>query len=504
MIRLSELLFENEYRGKTRAKDIAVSGIVRDLAEITPGCLFVCIRGGRFDTHAELPFIASSGAAGVIVEIGSGFCRVPGLPIFEVPDSRRALAFAWSRFTGSPGDGLTLIGVTGTNGKTSTAWLLRGILADQGLRCAMIGTIGYLDDHGKKSFGAYHKKGARAMTTPDPEVLYPLLAEMVRRGITHLVMEVSSHALVQRKVDPLSFRAALFTNLSHEHLDFHGSMQAYCDAKKELFQKTNCAVLNSESPFAKEIAESIAFPPFYCGGRSADDLICDRVNIHSDGVSSFRMRYKEETVQIELPLPGRFMVQNAALAAAAASALGIPLAETKRSLEKAKAVPGRLERISPRDADIAIYIDYAHTEEALRALLRSVREFAGAQRVTVLFGCGGKRDKKKRPLMGRAAEELADHIFLTSDNTRNEPPQEILLDILSGMSLPQKRTVIEKRKEAIEHAILNADPGDILLLVGKGHEGYEIGALGMRPFHEKRIAEKALLQRKKKLCGGKG
>jgi UDP-N-acetylmuramoyl-L-alanyl-D-glutamate--2,6-diaminopimelate ligase len=493
-LKLSSLLYKNEYRSNRSPDDIRISSIVSDTSKITPGCLFVCIRGSRFDSHLHLPFIVASGAAAVIVEIGSCFPRIPSCPIFEVPDSRRALAFAWSRFCGCPEKKLSMIGITGTNGKTTTAYLLRSILSDAGYRCGLIGTVEFLGDKAQPNlFSSFKRGSAKAMTTPDPEILYPLLAKMAEAGMTHAVMEVSSHALALGKVAPISFRLGLFTNLSPEHLDFHGSLDAYLSAKRLLLSSSDAVILNSDSPYSERAAEGIKGQILRCGTKDGADFRASDITLDGIRGVSYQLHAREQTFPVSFPIPGSFSVANSLLAASAALWLGVPVSTLEASLAAFPGVRGRLERIPTGESRFSVFLDYAHTEAALRSLLTTVRAFREKdQRVILLFGCGGNRDRTKRAPMGTTAEELADFVYVTSDNPRHEDPKQIIREILSGMSDKSKRRVIVNREQAIRQAIRDARPGDILLLVGKGHESYEIVGANTRPFDERKIVMDAL------------
>ena len=498
-MRLSQLIRKGEYRTQGTHADPEIVGIVRTLSEVRAGVLFVCIRGRQTDTHTMLREIVRAGAAAVVVEIGSGFVRIPGIPILEVPDSRAALATAHSRLAGSPEASLSVIGITGTNGKTSTAHMLCEILRGSGKRVGLIGTVQCSADEGGSP--THKASGAATMTTPEPEVLYPLLAEMRDKGITHVVMEVSSHALIQRRVEPIRFKLGVFTNLSQEHLDYHESMRDYLAAKARLFLQCDAAAVNTDSPYGEEIARTVDCPVYTYSPRG--DVGCDAhttlYNLNGLEGVCVCMEIRGTRISSVIPIPGSFTVENALAAALSADLLGVPSEDTARALSAMKGISGRMERLDTKGASIDILIDYAHTEQALRTLLCSVRACieGSDRRILLLFGCGGERDRGKRAAMGRCAEELADFTIVTSDNSRREDPKQIIRQILDGMKDRSKRRVILRRDAAIRFAVSIARKGDVLLLVGKGHETYEAVGGRLIPFDERKIAYEALEARKK-------
>ena len=490
---LDQLFFGGEYEGETFPRGVKVTGIENDGRRVSPGCLFFCHKGARFDSHALLPSLAAAGCAAAV--ISSEYEGEPaGIPLIRVRDTRRAEALAVSRFYGSPADKLTVIGVTGTNGKTSVATMIWHILNDAGIPSGMIGTIGYrgLPGHENELDGS--RTGVAAtMTTPPPETLYPLLSAMVDAGITHVVTEVSSQALSQARVASIRFALSVFTNLSPEHLDYHGTMTDYLEAKKILFRQSETAVVNGDSPWTDLLLEGLACKRVTCGFLPGCDVRATDVAMNGCEGVSFFYRTAKGDFPVSVPIPGTFTVQNALLALTAAKTLGVGVKSCIRSLARVPTVPGRMERVDTDGFPFSVFIDYAHTEAALRSLLTSVRAIRRpGERIVVLFGCGGDRDPSKRCEMGKAASELADLSIVTSDNSRSEDPKKIIRSILSGMGEASCRRVIVDREKAIRYAIENAKPGDILLLVGKGHEKYEIRSDGVREFDEKKIVLDAL------------
>ena len=493
---LNRLLLPGEYDGEPH-DGIDVAGIVNDGRRITPGCLYICHEGKNYNSHLLLPALKGKGCVAAVVVREYAENDV-GIPLLPVDDTRRAEAYAASRFYGDPGKRLTLIGVTGTNGKTSVSTMIRHILNEAGVPTGMIGTTGYLGAVGNEAaFAAFHSGDAATMTTPPPLTLYPLLAAMADAGITHVVMEVSSQALDHSRVAPLSFACAVFTNLSPEHLDYHRDMTSYLAAKRILFKQTKTAVVNGDTPWTDLLLEGLSCRRVVCGTVGRCDHLATEAELDGcDGVS-FVLETDDGRFPVSVPIPGAFTVQNALLAVAAAREVGVDIPASIRALTRLPTVPGRMEKVDAGEFPFSVLIDYAHTEAALRSLLLSVRAFRRhGERIVLLFGCGGDRDPTKRVAMGRTAAELADFSIVTSDNSRSEDPKQIIREIISGMPEKTRRRVIVDRKRAINYAIETAEPGDIVLLVGKGHEQYEITSDGVRPFDEKKIVREALKRRR--------
>ena len=498
-MKLSALLLPDEYTSSYDPSLLEISAVETRIDRTGAGTLFICLRGTQYDTHVLLERAAENGAAAAVVEAGADYRVREGFPVFTVKSSRRAFAYAAYRLSGCPARKMCLVAVTGTNGKTSTAAMIAHILRAAGKQTAMIGTLGARTD--KKSYPLPEGEAARQrMTTPDPDILYPLLKRLEEDGITHVVLEASSHALAQEKLSPLRFAVGVFTNLSPEHLDYHGTMSAYLSAKARLFSLTDAAVLNFDSDAAEELARGIHCPVLRCGAVYHEEYNAEEIRfLNAEGIS-YIFRTPTSRTPISIPIPGAFTVYNSLLALTAATALGISPEVGGAALRSMTGVPGRLEKLPlPPDAEISVLIDYAHTEAALRNLLVTVRGFRrGGERIVLLFGCGGDRDKSKRAPMGRVAEELADFVIITSDNSRFEEPTCIIHDILRGMHRKDKRRVILDRRRAITYAVESAKKGDILLLVGKGHETYELSEGREAPLCEKEIVLSALKARRKK------
>ncbi len=456
MARLQDL-FAWDAKALTIA-DREITTVTDRFAYVVPGCLFVCIQGKRFDGHSVAEQALERGAAAVVVQKDVGVKQQ-----IRVKDSRRAYAYIAAAFHAYPARELTLIGVTGTNGKTTSCFLLKEILEQQGYRTGLLGTV--------KTVIAGAERRAQ-LTTPDPLELQRLLREMVDTGCTHCVMEVSSQALDQKRVAGVIFDAALFTNLTQDHLDYHGSFEAYQKAKQQLFAQAKLSVVNLDDPAAADMLLASA-------GRTASfSAELDQADYTAHNCKTGAQGVEYELVgngiigRIKFPVPGGFSVLNSLGAAVTALELGVPLEQIQQAIAKTT-VPGRLERVQA-DTDYTVLIDYAHTPDALENVLKTLREIAPA-RVICLFGCGGDRDAGKRPLMGEIAARCADIAVVTSDNPRSENPDLIIADICKGIPLGTKHVHVEKdRKRAIAYALRKAKPQDIVLLAGKGQETYQI------------------------------
>lgn len=448
------------------------AAITEDSRAITRGSIFVAVRGTAGDGHAFLPAAASAGAVAAIVEDAA----LAELPSLVVNDSRAAAAVAAAVAYGHPARELRLVAVTGTNGKTTTTALLRAVLDEESAPSASVGTLGVL-----VGASGVPSPGGGGLTTPGPVELQRVLRALVGAGVRTIAMEVSSHSLDQRRVNGLQFAAAVFTNLTRDHLDYHGTMEAYFLAKAKLVSylaPDGVAVVNADDPAWE------ALPPVprkFSFGRSGDLRVSPAVR-HSLAGAEFDLAYEGVSHRVELPLVGEFNVENAAAAAAAALQLGVPLRVVVARLSAAPQVPGRLEILA---RDPAIIRDYAHTPDALERLLSALKPMC-AGRLIVVFGCGGDRDKGKRPLMGAIASAQADVAIVTSDNPRTEDPESIIDDIVAGMTTGEYER-IEDRRAAIERAIELADPRDVVIIAGKGHETYQIRGTTHFPFDEKEI-----------------
>ena len=451
-----------------RAGDVECSGICYDTRTMEPGCLFVALPGYKTDGHKYIAQALEQGAAAVLCQHppeGEG-------PWLVTPDARAALAAVSANWFGHPARDLTLLAVTGTNGKTTTTYLLKAML--EGVLGARVGLIGTNQNMVGEEVLPAHR------TTPESWEVQQLLREMADAGCTHVVMEASSHALVLHRLDGLRFRAGIFTNLTQDHLDFHGTMEAYRDAKGLLFRQSDTAVLNLDDEAGRYFARTVAVPRLtYSERRDEADLTAKNLRLFPDRVE-FEAVAEGAISRVRLPIPGGFTVYNALGVLTCGLALGLPLADCADALAKAPGVKGRIE-VVPVPADFAVIIDYAHTPDALENILTTVRDFT-AGRVICLFGCGGDRDRTKRPQMGAIAGSLADVAVVTSDNPRTEEPEAIIRDILPGLEGTAAEVVVEPdRRAAIRRALSLAKPGDTVVLAGKGHETYQ--EVGTRVLH---------------------
>jgi len=436
--------------------DADVTGIRNDTRKISPGDIFVAISGAAEDGHGYAQEAISKGASLVVTEQP----MPPHIPHILVPDSRVALARLSARFYGNPSERLYMIGVTGTNGKTTVTHLVHQILESAGHRAGLIGTNHVL-------IGEQNLPAER--TTPDAAALHQTLGEMTAAGCTHCVMEVSSHALVQQRVYGVRYGTAVFTGLRHEHLDYHRDMEDYFAAKRRLFDICDHAVVNIDDEWGRRLARMTEVPtlPYSAEGRQGG-VWAENIQFRADGVR-FDAVTPEGTAPAFWGTPGLFSVQNALAAIACGILRAIPLPQITAALAACRPVKGRME-IVPSDGGFTILIDYAHTPDALENALSALRPHCQG-RLIALFGCGGDRDRAKRPLMGEAVSRLSDVAVLTSDNPRTEDPEQIIGDALRGMSGEPITAV--NRREAIFKALSLARPGDTVVLCGKGHEDYQ-------------------------------
>ncbi len=441
--------------------------------------LFVALRGERADGHDFIARAVSRGAAAVVVERDRGIDAPAGTPVIRVEHARRALSALAAAFYGDPSRDLTVIGVTGTNGKTTTTRMLSAIAQSAGIPCAVIGTIG-------AEFAG--QEWQLAQTTPLPEELHALLARVRDAGARAVAMEVSSHALALDRVADIHFACGVLTNVTRDHLDFHGTVESYATAKRALFEMSSAAVLNVDDEHGARWATELHGRKrvLTYAMRGPANVVARDVVLRPDG-----SRFVVGDTVYELALPARFNVENALAAIGAARTLDVDDATSARALRYVTRVAGRMERVG--DGDVHVFVDYAHTPDALEQSLRAVRDFA-QRRVAVVFGCGGDRDRGKRPQMGEVAARLADRIYVTNDNPRSEDPKAIAREIVAGMGTTPHTLELDRRR-AIERAILEASAGDVVLVAGKGHEAYQIIGEQRYPFDDAAVAREALAQR---------
>jgi UDP-N-acetylmuramoyl-L-alanyl-D-glutamate--2,6-diaminopimelate ligase len=462
---------------KHNYSDCQIEKITHNSVEITDNSLFVAIRGYATDGHKYLKEAEKKGAVAAIVEKQASDIRIPQI---EVVNSRDALAQTTVNFFQPELSQMRLIGITGTNGKTTTSLLIKSIMESAGIRCGLIGTIYY--QIGKEQRNAWN-------TTPESADLCRMFYEMYQNGQRGCVLEVSSHALALRRVNYLEFETAVFTNLTQDHLDFHKNMEEYFTAKKSLFSllKANgTAVINCQDDYGQNLIQSLDCNIVSFGSGESGDIRADSWQSHIDGLD-LKISTGNDIIEINSPLIGEFNVENILAAVSTGLALGIDNKKIIKGIEDVSIIPGRLETIK-LDNDVTAVVDYAHTPDALEKAINVLRELTRKQ-LWVVFGCGGDRDKTKRPIMGRITSSLADRIIITSDNPRSEDPDEIIADIISGIEGKSGFIVESDRKKAIESALCEATQGDTILIAGKGHEDYqEINGI-KHPFDDRLIVK---------------
>lgn len=476
-MKLSTLLNGVPVRAQT-AQDVEITGITEHSEQVEKGNLFVCARGSRLDGHHFAKEAIDRGAAAAVVQ----HALPQDFPQILVADSKQACAVLSANFYDRPADSLVISGVTGTNGKTTTAWILRQLLEQNGCLTGLAGTV--------QNCAAGFAEPA-SYTTPEAPQLHALLARMKKQSCTHVVLEASSQALDQQRLYGIRFRCAVFTNLTPEHLDYHRSMEEYYQAKRKLFVNCACAVINIDDPWGSRLTREISGSIVTC---SADYPLADYQYsniVYSPGGVEFSLRTHGGEFRVRTPLPGRCNVENSVCAAAAAIELGVSPQKAFAALENVVPAAGRAQRLklgTPFD----VVIDYAHTPDGLQKILEALRPVCRGRLICV-FGCGGDRDREKRPLMGAAAVKGSDYVILTSDNPRTEDPRKIMDDILAGMTgaaVPVEQ--VEERAGAIARAVSLAQAGDLILLAGKGHENYQIRADGKIRFDEQEIVAEAV------------
>lgn len=477
--------------------DREIEDISTDSRKTKKNAMFVCLRGTQFDSHNYIQNAIDNGAVCVLTDKDHPkITEQKGVAFLQCDDTRAALAHLWHAWYGFPCRDLKIIGVTGTNGKTSVAHMLRTILRTSWHTCGIIGTVGCESEKGVIETAL--DAGLSNLTTPDPRDLYRIFAQMRDEGVEYVVMEVSSHSLALQKLAPITFEVAIFTNLTPEHLDFHKTMEAYAAAKATLFQKTKLGIGNLDSPYCSQMLDGSACRCITCTAKDKNaDYSADEIEIQAPNGVVYRLSSARTRLRISCPIAGEFTVMNSMQAAICALELGCSPAAIKTALATMGGVKGRMERVRlGLEADFSVLIDYAHTPDALEKLLLTARDLVQkGGRTVVLFGCGGDRDRSKRAVMGEIAARLADKVIITSDNSRGEDPMQIICQIVSGIPAQKAYTVIPDRASAIRYAIENAKAGDLILLAGKGHEEYEIVGGERRPFCEGRLVKEAFRER---------
>lgn len=474
-MKLSQIL--KNVKVKNEYTDREVTDVTSDSRQVKEGFLFVCIKGASFDGHSVAQQMLDIGAVAVVCEYDLGVENQ-----IIVDDTRKAYSPICASFFGNPADSLKLIGLTGTNGKTTTTFLIKQILENVGKKVGLIGTVQNMV--GDEVYPAHY-------TTPDPHELQSLFRKMVDAGCEYCIMEVSSQALAQGRVEGIHFHIGAFTNLTQDHLDYHKTWENYFESKKLLFKACDCAVTNLDDEYGLKIVDG-------CGCRvvtyGVDNMKADFV-ARNVGFSANGVRYDlvgEKMGRVSCPIPGRFSVYNSLCATSVALTLGVDFTDVLEAISKSNGVKGRIEVVPTPNQNYTVIIDYAHSPDGLENIISSLKEIANGRVVTV-FGCGGDRDRTKRPKMGKIAAELSDFCVVTSDNPRSENPSAIIEDILEGMKdTATPYEVVENRKEAIAWAMKNAQPNDIILLAGKGHETYQILPTGTIHFDEREAVAEVL------------
>lgn len=459
-----------------------ITSVAYDSRRVEENSLYVAIPGARFDGRRFAQDALARGAAALAAESLQGLPE--SIPLIQVPKARRFLAETSARITGYPDREMTVIGVTGTNGKTTVTYLAESILKAAGQKTAVIGTTGFYDgDRWEKL----------SHTTPESTDLWQMLKQVKDAGCEAVAMEISSHAIAFERVGGLDTDVAIFTNLSQDHLDFHKDMEDYKETKFRLFEEMKrdaLAVVNTDDPAGRELLERLGDRKklsYSCESREAD-LWVEIEEASLEG-SAVILHHRGLALPLFLQLPGLHNVSNVAAAAAAALNLGVEPKHLRGGALALRSVPGRMEPV-PNDKGFFIFIDYAHTPDALKHLIHAARSLAKG-RVITIFGCGGDRDKDKRPKMGRVASELSDYVFITSDNPRTEEPEAIIQDILVGVKTDAKQVIVDRR-EAIFEAVKLLKPGDVLLVAGKGHEDYQILGTEKIHFDDREVLKEAL------------
>lgn len=458
-MKLKELLKGVNYRIISGSEDIDINKIEYDSRKIEKGDLFFCIEGFKVDGHNFAAKALEKGAAAIVCQ--KDLALSTSAAVIKIEDTRKGLALAASTFYDEPWKKLKMIGITGTNGKTTSTYMIKAILEEAGSKVGLIGTIAnYVGD----------EKVPSHRTTPESLELHELFRKMVDSGVTHCIMEVSSHSLSLDRVYGIEFSQSIFSNLTQDHLDFHETFENYYNAKLMLFKSSINSIINIDDEYGKRVYKDVQNNRITYSIENSSDLKAKNIVMHSRGIE-FDLVYKNENTHVNLNIPGRYNIYNALGSAAACLNEGIGFEAINKGLEKA-VVPGRCEIVTKNyNLDYEIIVDYAHSPDSLENILTTVREFTKGRLISV-FGCGGDRDKTKRPIMGEIASRLSDITIITSDNPRTEEPNTIIKEIIKGVA-KDNYVVIESRREAIKKAMALAKKDDIIVIAGKGHEDYQ-------------------------------
>ena len=482
-MQIKELFRKIPILSKNVPDELEISSIWSDSRKVEKGSAFVCLKGMKYDGRIWIDSALENGAAVAVVE------DLPekDIPYVQVADTRSALPTLLAEIYHHPEESFDrILAVTGTNGKTTTSFMLKRIFDRTGHKTGLIGTTKYLigdEEYKTNRFDAF-------LTTPDPELFFALLSAMREKKVDTVIMEASSHALALKKLTGIHFNVAIFSNLTQDHIDFHKTMDEYLAAKKRLFFQADTGVFNADDPHFDAITSGVPCKVLsYSALKEADFQAESPSYTEPDGVR-YRFCGKDFSIPVFVGIPGKFSVYNSLAALSGAVAAGIDPEEACRALAGMEGVKGRIEKI-PVKAPFSVFIDFAHTPDALENILKTLREFTKGRLIT-LFGCGGDRDKTKRPIMGGIACRLSDFVIVTSDNCRSEKKEDIIRDILEGVPEGAAHRVIVDRTEAIQWALKFAREGDVILLAGKGHEEYEIDENGKREYSERKIVMKEM------------
>jgi len=455
---------------------------VTDSRKAFAGCIFVCVAGHNNDGHDYIDDAIKKGAVVIVAEQVRDGC-VGGAAILKIDNTRLVAARLYNAWYKKPSDRLKIVGVTGTNGKTSVSYMLESIFIEAGIPCAVIGTLGC------RINGIETELCRTGLTTPDSSELYPLLAHLADIGIAYVFMEVSSHSLALSRVEGLDFEYGIFTNLTRDHLDFHGDMESYFEAKAKLFEHCRGKIINTDDPWGARLFRK--YENCISCSRSTGNSVALLPKCDIEGID-YTLCFRNESHKIKSPVLGDFAVTNSLLAATLSLDAKIGAEDVTEGLSRFFGVEGRMERIST-ERGFDVIIDYAHTPDALERLLTSLHSFRrDGTRIILMFGCGGERDKGKRKQMAHIASRLSDFVIVTSDNPRDEDPDAIIADVMKGIDKEKPYAKIESREAAINYAVRIARKGDILVFAGKGHEKYQITAEGKLHFDEREIMRSAI------------
>lgn len=468
-------------------EDFVVAGIEDDSRAVSEGFVFVAVKGNLVDGHDYIKQAIVQGAKGVIFEDNAALSQIPdNRAAIKVKDSRKALAEIATLFYKEPAKKLKSTAITGTNGKTTVSYLIEGILKNAGKKPGIIGTVNMRFNDTIIS---------TQNTTPGQLTLQRVMARMVEAGVEYLVMEVSSHALAQGRIEGIDFYSAIFTNFTQDHLDYHKDMESYFKAKAVLFEglsKNSFAILNADDPVSVKLAALTKAKVITYAVNAKADVSCQDL-VFSSTSTEFTLHFRGESLLLKTKLIGRYNVSNILAASAWALVSGIAPKILAQAVESFKTVPGRLQSIELGN-DFGIFVDFAHTDDALANVLSTLREIT-LRRLIVVFGCGGDRDKLKRPKMGRVATDLADYVIITNDNPRSESSEAIASDITGGILLKNYKVILDRRK-AIQEALAMAEKGDILLIAGKGHESYQVIGKDKIDFNDSQVVKECLASAK--------